>query len=320
MDVPLLDRARTHAARFRVEKPLGPSGSGGFSLSAAMALASSCFDALNLPGHTSRMQADVSFSPSPALWVILAVVVLGTLAGWFWVRRSRAARGPSARPAVFSLLGDVTENALPTGWSDEQIVVVVGDVRMDLRSRPPTDGSILRVFHLIGDVRLRVSPGTRVITSGSTLLGDQRISVEPGEGPEFEVRGWGLIGDVEISDRKRSCSICPVRAHDAAGARRRDGLAFPCGGEVPQDPRGRSKAGWSVDKWHGGSEAIRSWPSGEERTTSAPPKEAQGVVGRGRNGQPRGVPSQGEVEGKFVQSSSPKPGQVAPRLPSECCP
>jgi hypothetical protein len=146
------------------------------------------------------MRADVTFSPSPTLWVILAVVVVGTLAGWFWVRRSRASRGASARPAVFSLLGDVTENALPTGWSDEQIVVVVGDVRVDLRSRPPTDGAILRVFHLIGDVRLRVSPGTRVVASGSTLLGDQRISVEPGEGPEFEVRAWGLIGDLEVSD------------------------------------------------------------------------------------------------------------------------
>jgi hypothetical protein len=39
-----------------------------------------------------------------------------------------------------------------------------------------------------------------VVTSGSTLLGDQRVGVEAGEGPEFEVRTWGLIGDVEISD------------------------------------------------------------------------------------------------------------------------
>jgi hypothetical protein len=146
------------------------------------------------------MQADVNLSPSPALWVILAVVVLGSLAGWFWVSRSRRSRGPLARPAVFSLLGDVTENALPTGWSDEQIVVVVGDVRMDLRNRPPSDGAILRVFHLIGDVRLRVSPGTRVVTSGSTLLGDQRVRLTPGEGPEFEVRSRGFFGDLEIND------------------------------------------------------------------------------------------------------------------------
>jgi hypothetical protein len=146
------------------------------------------------------MQADVNFFPSPTLWVILAILVLGSAVGWLWVRRSRKSRGPSARPAVFSLLGDVTENALPTGWSDEQIVVLVGDVRMDLRNRPPSEGAVLRVFHLIGDVRLRVSSGTRVITSGSTLLGDQRVGVEAGEGPEFEVRAWGLIGDVEISD------------------------------------------------------------------------------------------------------------------------
>jgi predicted membrane protein len=146
------------------------------------------------------MQADVSFSPSPALWVFLAIVVIGSSAAWIWVRRSRRARGPSARPAVLSLLGDVTETALPTGWSDEQIVAVIGDVRMDLRDRAPGDGAVLRVFHLIGDVRLRVSPGTRVVTSGSTLLGDHRVRVEPGEGPEFEVRAWGLIGDLEISD------------------------------------------------------------------------------------------------------------------------
>jgi hypothetical protein len=79
-------------------------------------------------------------------------------------------------------------------------VAVIGDVRMDLRDRAPGDGAVLRVFHLIGDVRLRVSPGTRVVTSGSTLLGDHRVRVEPGEGPEFEVRAWGLIGDLEISD------------------------------------------------------------------------------------------------------------------------
>mgnify|MGYP006177275663 CR=1 FL=1 len=32
---------------------------------------------------------------------------------------------------------------------------------MDLRDRPPGEGAILRVFHLIGDVRLQVAPGTR---------------------------------------------------------------------------------------------------------------------------------------------------------------
>ena len=96
------------------------------------------------------MQADVNFSPGPALWVIFSIIAFGALTGWIWVRRSRKNRGSSARPAVFSILGNVTESALPNGWSDEQIVALIGDVRMDLRDRPPTDGAILRVFHLIG--------------------------------------------------------------------------------------------------------------------------------------------------------------------------
>jgi predicted membrane protein len=100
---------------------------------------------------------------------------------------------------MFSFLGSVTESALPVGWTDEQIVVLLGDVKMDLRDRPPGEGAILRVFHLIGDVRLRVSAGTRVTTSGTTLLGDHRVDVESGEGPEFEVRAWGLFGDVKVN-------------------------------------------------------------------------------------------------------------------------
>jgi predicted membrane protein len=94
----------------------------------------------------------------------------------------------------------VTESALPDGWTDEQIVVLLGDVKMDLRSRPPGEGAILRVFHLVGDVRLQVAAGTRVTTSGTTLLGDHRVDVQAGEGPALEVRAWGLFGDVKINE------------------------------------------------------------------------------------------------------------------------
>jgi hypothetical protein len=126
----------------------------------------------------------------------------------FWERRPHGSGSDAPAPpgvlrpeqAVFSLLGDVTEGALPVGWTDEQIVVLIGDVRLNLRTRPPGEAAILRVFHLVGDVQLHVSPGTRVTTSGTTLLGDQRVDVEPGEGPEVELRAWGLLGDVKVHD------------------------------------------------------------------------------------------------------------------------
>jgi predicted membrane protein len=117
-------------------------------------------DKVDSPPDTPGVYADVSFSPSPVLWVALAAVVVGAMAAWLWIRRSRTAKGPSARQAVVSLLGDVTEGALPIGWTDEQIVVLIGDVRLDLRTRPPGEAAILRVSHLVGDVRLHVSPGT----------------------------------------------------------------------------------------------------------------------------------------------------------------
>jgi len=39
-----------------------------------------------------------------------------------------------------------------------------------------------------------------VTTSGTTLLGDHRVDVEAAEGPGFEVRAWGLFGDLKINN------------------------------------------------------------------------------------------------------------------------
>ncbi|HYG73305.1 MAG TPA: LiaF domain-containing protein, partial [Actinomycetota bacterium] len=98
------------------------------------------------------------------------------------------------------LLGDVTENALPIGWTNESIVVLIGDVRLDLRNQPPGEGAKLRIFRLFGDVRLKVPGSSRVSVRGLTLIGDRRIEVAAGEGPSFEVSASGLIGDLEITE------------------------------------------------------------------------------------------------------------------------
>jgi predicted membrane protein len=100
---------------------------------------------------------------------------------------------------LFSVVGDITENALPGGWTDE-IVVLIGDVKLDLRNRPPGQGASLRIFRLIGDVRVRVPTGSRVSIRGSTLFGDRSIDVSPGEGSSLELRVSGLLGDLEVTE------------------------------------------------------------------------------------------------------------------------
>ena len=101
---------------------------------------------------------------------------------------------------MFSVIGDITENALPAGWTDESIVVLIGDVKLDLRNRPPGQGASLRIFRLIGDVRVRVPPGSRVSIRGATLFGDRSVDVSPGDSSPLELRVSGLLGDLEVTE------------------------------------------------------------------------------------------------------------------------
>ena len=146
------------------------------------------------------MLSEVDISLSPTLWIILAVLAVTALAAWFWVIGSRKLRPSSASPAVFSLLRLVTEDALPAGWTDEQIVALLGDVKLDLRNRAaPGERATLRVFHLAGDLQLRVSAGTHVTTSGGSLFGDHRVEVEAAGPSEVDVRAWSIFGDVIVT-------------------------------------------------------------------------------------------------------------------------
>jgi predicted membrane protein len=145
------------------------------------------------------MLSEVDVSLSPTLWIILAVLVVTALAAWFWVIGSRELRQSSASPAVFSLLRNVTEDALPADWTDEQIVALLGDVKLDLRNRAPGERATLRVFHFAGDLQLRVSAGAHVTTSGGSLFGDHRVDVEATDPSEVDVRAWSVFGDVIVT-------------------------------------------------------------------------------------------------------------------------
>jgi hypothetical protein len=54
-----------------------------------------------------------------------------------------------------------------------------------------------------GDLVLRVPPGSRVREGGFSLLSDRQIQVSSGDGPEIQVKVYGLFSDVKVTDRPR---------------------------------------------------------------------------------------------------------------------
>jgi hypothetical protein len=53
---------------------------------------------------------------------------------------------------------------------------------------------------IAGDLVLRVPAGSRVREGGFSLLGDRQIQVGAGDGPEIQVKVYGLFSDVKVTD------------------------------------------------------------------------------------------------------------------------
>jgi hypothetical protein len=64
-------------------------------------------------------------------------------------------------------------------------------------------GASLTFVGIAGDLVLRVPAGSRVREGGFSLLGDRQIQVAAGDGPEIQVKVYGLFSDVKVTDQPR---------------------------------------------------------------------------------------------------------------------
>lgn len=101
---------------------------------------------------------------------------------------------------IVTVFGEVNESGLAPQWSQEKIMLGIGDVKLDLAKKPPAPEASLNVFRLIGDVRIKVPRGARVSMGGFTLIGDRSVNASGGDGPVVNLNVNGLIGDVEIEE------------------------------------------------------------------------------------------------------------------------
>lgn len=89
---------------------------------------------------------------------------------------------------------------LPAGPTNETIVALLGDARIDATGTTGT-GARMTFLGLAGDAIIIVPPGSRVTGGGLSVFGDRKVKVTPGDGPEIRIDGYSLFGDVKVSDQ-----------------------------------------------------------------------------------------------------------------------
>jgi hypothetical protein len=97
-----------------------------------------------------------------------------------------------------AILGD-RKSTLPASWTKETAVAIAAEAEFDATGGAGPDASLTFVG-LLGDLVVRVPPGTRVKEGGFSLLGDRKIETTASDGPEIRVKVYGLFSDVKITD------------------------------------------------------------------------------------------------------------------------
>jgi hypothetical protein len=98
-----------------------------------------------------------------------------------------------------AILGD-RRMRLPADWTSETVLALAAEASFDA-SGGAGPGASITFVGVAGDLVVKVPPGSRVRESGFSLLGDRRIEVANGDGPEIQVKVWGLFSDVKVTDR-----------------------------------------------------------------------------------------------------------------------
>jgi hypothetical protein len=98
-----------------------------------------------------------------------------------------------------AILGD-RRATLSADWTNETAVALAAEASFDATAGAGP-GASLTFVGLAGDLVVRVPPGSRVRETGLSLLGDRRVEVAAGDGPEIQIKVHGLFSDVKVSDQ-----------------------------------------------------------------------------------------------------------------------
>jgi hypothetical protein len=98
-----------------------------------------------------------------------------------------------------AILGD-RHSTLPADWTKQTAIAIAAEAAFNATGGIGP-GASLTFIGIAGDLVLRVPAGSRVREGGFSLLGDRQIQVAGGDGPEIQVKVYGLFSDVKITDQ-----------------------------------------------------------------------------------------------------------------------
>ena len=98
-----------------------------------------------------------------------------------------------------AILGD-RRTTLPANWTRETAVALAAETTFDA-SAGAGPGASITFVGVAGDLVVHVPPGSRVNEGGFSLAGDREIKVTPGDGPEIQLKVYGLFSDVKVVEQ-----------------------------------------------------------------------------------------------------------------------
>lgn len=102
------------------------------------------------------------------------------------------------------VLGSFGKRVLPSGWTKETTIALLGSGDFDLTGVEPGDNPRLTAAAVLGSVNIIADEGTNIALSGFSFLGSRNVKVTGGNGPTIHLRGIVILGSVNVKPPKQT--------------------------------------------------------------------------------------------------------------------
>ena len=102
------------------------------------------------------------------------------------------------------VFGSFGKRGLPTAWTKETPIALLGSGDFDLTGVAPGDQPRLTAAAILGSVNIVADEGTNIAMSGFSLFGSRNVKVTGGDGPTIRLRGIAVLGSVNVTPPKHN--------------------------------------------------------------------------------------------------------------------